>query len=102
MHWFFDCAIVISRNLVQFDRKCPPFDYMSRIERKIGSFSTSLLSLSSTVSVSRTENDTNNEFGTRVYNSSRTPDYLPWNTYNYCNAPHINLAHYTKPERVVG
>ncbi|KAI0040100.1 phosphoglycerate mutase-like protein [Auriscalpium vulgare] len=34
---------------------------------------------------------------TGVYNSSKTPVGLPWNTYNYCNAPHVNAAHYTRP-----
>ena len=33
-----------------------------------------------------------------VYNSSKTPTDLPWNTYNYCNAPHVNAAHYSPPE----
>ena len=32
---------------------------------------------------------------TGVYDSSTTPSYLPWNTYNYCNAPHVNAEHYT-------
>lgn len=32
-----------------------------------------------------------------VYNSSNTPSNFPWNTYNYCNAPHVNAAHYVKP-----
>ena len=32
-----------------------------------------------------------------VYNTSFTPSNLPWNTYNYCNAPHVNAAHYTMP-----
>lgn len=32
-----------------------------------------------------------------VYNTSFTPSSLPWNTYNYCNAPHVNTAHYTLP-----
>lgn len=32
-----------------------------------------------------------------VYNSSQTPADLPWNTYNYCNAPHVNAKHYTAP-----
>lgn len=32
-----------------------------------------------------------------VYNSSTTPASLPWNTYNYCNAPHVVPAHYTTP-----
>ena len=32
-----------------------------------------------------------------VYDSSTTPSNLPWNTYNYCNAPHVNAAHYTAP-----
>ncbi|KAF7979741.1 hypothetical protein HWV62_41116 [Athelia sp. TMB] len=36
--------------------------------------------------------------GASVYNSSKTPEGLPWNTYNYCNAPHVNLAHYDVPD----
>ncbi|TCD60758.1 hypothetical protein EIP91_009551 [Steccherinum ochraceum] len=32
-----------------------------------------------------------------VYNSSQTPANFPWNTYNYCNAPHVNAAHYVMP-----
>ncbi|RPD63478.1 phosphoglycerate mutase-like protein [Lentinus tigrinus ALCF2SS1-6] len=32
-----------------------------------------------------------------VYNSSFTPSNLPWNTYNYCNAPHVNAKHYSLP-----
>jgi hypothetical protein len=32
-----------------------------------------------------------------VYNTSHTPSSLPWNTYNYCNAPHVNKAHYILP-----
>ena len=32
-----------------------------------------------------------------VYNTSFTPSSLPWNTYNYCNAPHVNAAHYNRP-----
>ncbi|CAL1698559.1 unnamed protein product [Somion occarium] len=32
-----------------------------------------------------------------VYNSSRTPANFPWNTYNYCNAPHVNAKHYIIP-----
>ncbi|KAL4071479.1 histidine phosphatase superfamily [Scleroderma yunnanense] len=32
-----------------------------------------------------------------IYNSSTTPSHLPWNTYNYCNAPHINAGHYVLP-----
>ncbi|KAI0262811.1 phosphoglycerate mutase-like protein [Gloeopeniophorella convolvens] len=35
-----------------------------------------------------------------VYNSSRTPASLPWNTYNFCNAPHANAAHYALPPDV--
>jgi hypothetical protein len=35
---------------------------------------------------------------TGVYNSSTTPSSLPWNTYNYCNAPHVNIQHYTTPK----
>ncbi|EKM52252.1 uncharacterized protein PHACADRAFT_176271 [Phanerochaete carnosa HHB-10118-sp] len=34
---------------------------------------------------------------TGVYNTSQTPADLPWDTYNYCNAPHVNAAHYTMP-----
>ena len=34
---------------------------------------------------------------TGIYNTSHTPGYLPWNTYNYCNAPHVNAAHYVTP-----
>ncbi|KAH7888873.1 phosphoglycerate mutase-like protein [Phlebopus sp. FC_14] len=33
-----------------------------------------------------------------IYNSSATPSYLPWDTYNYCNAPHVNAEHYIEPE----
>ncbi|KZV63428.1 phosphoglycerate mutase-like protein [Peniophora sp. CONT] len=36
--------------------------------------------------------------GTGVYNSSATPASLPWNTYNYCNAPHVTASHYEAPE----
>jgi hypothetical protein len=32
-----------------------------------------------------------------VYDSSETPAKLPWNTYNYCNAPHVNAVHYEFP-----
>ncbi|KAJ3529634.1 hypothetical protein NM688_g7829 [Phlebia brevispora] len=32
-----------------------------------------------------------------VYDTSTTPSSLPWNTYNYCNAPHVNAEHYTRP-----
>ncbi|EMD35002.1 hypothetical protein CERSUDRAFT_157771 [Gelatoporia subvermispora B] len=35
-----------------------------------------------------------------VYDSSTTPTNLPWNTYNYCNAPHLNAEHYSKPDNV--
>ena len=34
-----------------------------------------------------------------IYNSSHTPSNLPWNTYNYCNAPHVNPGHYSKPSQ---
>jgi len=34
---------------------------------------------------------------TGVYNSSMTPSFLPWDTYNYCNAPHVNADHYYEP-----
>ena len=37
-----------------------------------------------------------------VYNSSRTPSTLPWDTYNYCNAPHVNAQHYHLPENATG
>ncbi|KAI0673249.1 phosphoglycerate mutase-like protein [Trametes maxima] len=32
-----------------------------------------------------------------IYNTSITPKNLPWNTYNYCNAPHVNAKHYRRP-----
>ncbi|PSS31964.1 hypothetical protein PHLCEN_2v2291 [Hermanssonia centrifuga] len=32
-----------------------------------------------------------------VYDTSNTPVNLPWNTYNYCNAPHVNANHYSAP-----
>ncbi|KAN0129956.1 phosphoglycerate mutase [Lactarius tabidus] len=32
-----------------------------------------------------------------IYNSSETPPNLPWNTHNFCNAPHVNAAHYELP-----
>ena len=32
-----------------------------------------------------------------VYNPSITPANLPWNTYNYYNAPHVNARHYSRP-----
>jgi hypothetical protein len=35
-----------------------------------------------------------------VYDSSETPLTLPWNTYNYCNAPHVNAAHYELPPNI--
>lgn len=35
-----------------------------------------------------------------IYNTSFTPKNLPFNTYNYCNAPHVNVAHYEPPENV--
>ncbi|KAA1477624.1 phosphoglycerate mutase-like protein [Dentipellis sp. KUC8613] len=41
-------------------------------------------------------------FGTGVYNSSETPASLPWNTYNYCNAPHVNAKHYAAPPQSPG
>ncbi|KAI6006206.1 phosphoglycerate mutase-like protein [Pisolithus orientalis] len=34
---------------------------------------------------------------TSVYNASITPSSLPWDTYNYCNAPHANPDHYSLP-----
>ena len=37
-----------------------------------------------------------------IYNSSTTPSSLPCNIYNYCNAPHVNAAHYLKPTNVSG
>jgi len=37
-----------------------------------------------------------------VYDSSETPLTLPWNTYNYCNAPHVNAAHYEPPPNRTG
>jgi hypothetical protein len=35
-----------------------------------------------------------------VYHSSNTPPTLPWNTYNYCNAPHVNAGHYELPPHI--
>ncbi|KAI0758759.1 phosphoglycerate mutase-like protein [Fomes fomentarius] len=35
-----------------------------------------------------------------VYDSSTTPSHLAWDTYNYCNAPHVNAEHYFKPTSV--
>ncbi|KAG6330872.1 hypothetical protein ID866_8217 [Astraeus odoratus] len=32
---------------------------------------------------------------TAIYNTSITPSHLPWNTYNYCNAPHVNADNYS-------
>lgn len=29
-----------------------------------------------------------------IYNGSSLPASLAWNTYNYCNAPHVNAEHY--------
>jgi hypothetical protein len=37
------------------------------------------------------------ESNSGVYNSSQTPLNLPWDTYNYCNAPHVNPRHYNLP-----
>jgi hypothetical protein len=37
-----------------------------------------------------------------IYNSSTTPSDLPWNTYNYCNAPHVNAEHYDVPSNAPG
>ncbi|KAG6328496.1 hypothetical protein ID866_10593 [Astraeus odoratus] len=34
---------------------------------------------------------------TAIYNTSTTPSHLPWDTYNYCNAPHVNADHYSFP-----
>ncbi|KAI0312124.1 histidine phosphatase superfamily [Amylostereum chailletii] len=39
--------------------------------------------------------------GTGIYNASTTPRALPWNTYNYCNAPHVHAAHYRAPDGAV-
>lgn len=35
-----------------------------------------------------------------VYNSSKTPESFAWNTYNYCNAPHVVADHYEFPTNV--
>ncbi|CAO1615853.1 unnamed protein product [Sympodiomycopsis kandeliae] len=43
-------------------------------------------------------NQTEGGFG-GIYNSSVLPKSLPWNTYNYCNAPRVNAARYTVPEQ---
>ncbi|KAJ1023572.1 hypothetical protein NDA16_003189 [Ustilago loliicola] len=32
-----------------------------------------------------------------VFTTSTTPGHLPWDTYNYCNAPHISAKHYELP-----
>ncbi|SPC67605.1 related to acid phosphatase [Ustilago sp. UG-2017b] len=32
-----------------------------------------------------------------VFTSSNTPARLPWDTYNYCNAPHVSAKHYELP-----
>jgi len=37
-----------------------------------------------------------------IYDSSETPLTFPWNTYNYCNAPHVNAAHYELPPNCTG
>ena len=37
-----------------------------------------------------------------IYNTSNTPPGLPWNTYNYCNAPHVNADHYEVPSNASG
>ncbi|KAF8484365.1 phosphoglycerate mutase-like protein [Gautieria morchelliformis] len=37
-----------------------------------------------------------------VYSGSQTPSTFPWNTYNYCNAPHVNAAHYSVPPNSSG
>jgi hypothetical protein len=46
------------------------------------------------VAVAAPPQSVNATLGNGVYNSSATPAGLPWNTYNYCNAPHVNVAHY--------
>lgn len=49
------------------------------------------------------DNDTNPiSTPSGVYNSSDTPASFPWNTYNYCNAPHVNAKHYEFPNNVSG
>lgn len=35
-----------------------------------------------------------------IYNSSEIPQNLPWNTYIFCNAPHINATHYELARKV--
>ena len=37
-----------------------------------------------------------------VFTSSATPAHLPWDTYNYCNAPHVNAKQYQRPPQAVG
>ena len=59
-----------------------------------------LLTLFATIESARPAGGITPEPG--VYNSSITPAGLPWNIYNYCNAPHVNKAHYTKPTNVSG
>ena len=56
--------------------------------------STSTATMAAVPSASSTPGQTQ----TGVYDSSTTPSYLPWNTYNYCNAPHVNAVHYTMPK----
>jgi hypothetical protein len=46
------------------------------------------------VAVAAPPQSVNATLGNGVYKSSATPAGLPWNTYNYCNAPHVNAAHY--------
>lgn len=43
-------------------------------------------------------NETTLASASGVYNSSVTPSNLAWDTYNYCNAPHVNAAHYSRPD----
>lgn len=33
-----------------------------------------------------------------IYDTSHTPEHLSWNTYNYCNAPHVSADHYVPPK----
>ena len=42
-------------------------------------------------------NQTELASATGVYDTSQTPADLPWDTYNYCNAPHVSAEHYAKP-----
>ncbi|KAF8517913.1 phosphoglycerate mutase-like protein [Hysterangium stoloniferum] len=62
----------------------------------------SLLSLVSLASVLGYTGASDIDSANGVYSGSQTPHQFPWNTYNYCNAPHVNAAHYTVPSNSSG